>query len=129
MPAAARMTDKILQDGPHCHAPIHPAAPVPTPVPHPALPLTIVSLCCPTVLIEGQQAATVGSMSTICSLPGCTPNGPGIVVQGSTTVLHGGVPAARVNDKTTHPGCVLAPVPMPTGKILPPGGTSVIIGG
>ena len=26
---AARMTDMIKQDSPHCHAPIHPPAPVP----------------------------------------------------------------------------------------------------
>jgi hypothetical protein len=42
MPSAARMTDKVLQDGPHGHAPIHRAAPVPTPVPHLPLPLAIV---------------------------------------------------------------------------------------
>ena len=39
---AARMTDLIKQDAPHCHAPIHPAAPVPTPTPHPPLPLPII---------------------------------------------------------------------------------------
>ena len=38
---AARIGDQILQDAPHCHAPIHPAAPVPTPTPHPAMPLAI----------------------------------------------------------------------------------------
>ena len=36
---AARVSDQVLQQAPHCHAPIHPAALVPTPVPHPALPL------------------------------------------------------------------------------------------
>ena len=43
MPPAARISDLVKQDAPHCHAaPIHPAAPVPTPVPHPGLPLPII---------------------------------------------------------------------------------------
>lgn len=128
MPAAARMTDKMKQDGPHCHAPIHPAAPVPTPVPHPPLPLTIVSLCAPTVMIEGQQAAVVGSISAICSVPSCVPDGPGIVAKGSATVFHCNAPAARVGDPTVHPGC-FGPIPGPKGQIIPPGATKVIIGG
>ena len=36
---AARLGDTVLQTAPHCHAPIHPAAPVPTAVPHPELPI------------------------------------------------------------------------------------------
>ena len=32
MGMAARMGDQVLQDSPHCHAPIHPAAPTPTAV-------------------------------------------------------------------------------------------------
>ena len=39
---AARVTDQVLQQGPHCHAPIHPPAPGPTPVPHPPLPLMLI---------------------------------------------------------------------------------------
>ena len=39
---AARMTDNVLQAVPHRHAPIQPVAPVPTPVPHPAIPLMVV---------------------------------------------------------------------------------------
>ena len=42
------MGDMVKQDAPHCHAPIHPAALVPTPVPHPALP--------PVARGEGQMA-------------------------------------------------------------------------
>ena len=41
MPAAARVGDMVRQDSPHCHAPIHPPAPVPTPSAHPALPIKL----------------------------------------------------------------------------------------
>jgi uncharacterized Zn-binding protein involved in type VI secretion len=70
----------------------------------------------------------VTSTTTPCTLPGCVPGGPGTVVMGSTTVMIGGLPAARVNDMTAHPACV-APIPSPTGKILPPGCPTVMIGG
>lgn len=125
---AARLTDQVLQAAPHCHAPIHPPAPVPTPVPHPALPLPLVSSGVPTVLIGGLPAAVLGDMTTPCTLPGCVPGGPGLVVQGSASVLIGGRPAARVNDMTSHPSCV-APIPSPTGQILPPGCPTVLVGG
>jgi uncharacterized Zn-binding protein involved in type VI secretion len=124
---AARLSDLIKQDAPHCHAPIHPAALVPTPAPHPALPLPIIKGC-PTVLIGGMPAARVSDMSAPCILPGCVPGGPGMIAKGSATVLIGGMPGARVNDMTTHPACV-APIPSPVGKILPPGCPSVMIGG
>jgi uncharacterized Zn-binding protein involved in type VI secretion len=124
---AARLTDKVMQDAPHCHAPIHPAAPVPTPVPHPALPLTIIKGL-PTVLIGGQPAARVTDTTAPCSLPGCVPGGPGMIAKGSATVLIGNMPAARVGDMTMHASCV-APIPSPTGKILPPGCPTVMIGG
>jgi len=124
---AARMGDMILQDGPHCHAPIHPPAPVPTPVPHPPLPLAIIKGA-PTVLIGGSPAARVSDMSGPCMLPSCVPAGPGIIAFGSTTVLISGLPAARISDMTAHATCV-APIPMPTGKILPPGCPTVLIGG
>lgn len=124
---AARMGDMVLQDAPHCHAPIHPPAPVPAPVPHPALPLTIIKGD-PTVLIGSMPAATMTSTTTPCLLPGCVPGGPGMVAKGSATVLIGNLPAARVNDLTSHASCV-APIPSPTGKILPPGCPTVLIGG
>jgi uncharacterized Zn-binding protein involved in type VI secretion len=127
MPPAARVTDMVLQDAPHCHAPIHPPAPAPTPVPHPALPLNIITGAF-TVLIGNMPAAQLSSMTTPCLLPGCVPNGPGMVAMGSATVMVGNMPAARINDLTTHPGCV-APIPSPTGKILPPGCPTVMIGG
>jgi uncharacterized Zn-binding protein involved in type VI secretion len=124
---AARLGDKILQDAPHCHAPIHPAAPTPTPTPHPAMPLTIIKGE-PTVLIGKMPAARVMDMSQPCMLASCVPGGPGNIAMGSTTVMIGKMPAARVGDPTMHPSCV-APIPSPTGKILPPGCPTVIIGG
>ena len=127
MPAAARVGDMVKQDAPHCHAPIHPAAPVPAPAPHPGLPLTIISGCF-TVLIGNPPAATATSNPTPCLLPGCVPGGPGMVALGSQTVMIGNLPAARVNDMTSHLTCV-APIPGPTGKILPPGCPTVMIGG
>jgi uncharacterized Zn-binding protein involved in type VI secretion len=123
---AARMGDMVIQDAPHCHAPIHPPALVPTPVPHPALPLTIIKGQ-PTVLIGNMPAARVTDMTGPCTTAGCVPAGPGLIAMGSTTVLIGGMPAARVNDMTMHASCV-APIPSPTGKILPPGCPTVLIG-
>lgn len=125
---AARLGDLIKQDSPHCHAPIHPPAPVPTPAAHPAVPLPLVSPVVPTVFAEKKPVATVGTMSTPCLLPGCVPGGPGIVVKGSSTVFAGGFPVARVNDPTMHPACV-APIPAPVGKVLPPGAPTVLVGG
>jgi uncharacterized Zn-binding protein involved in type VI secretion len=127
MPAAARMGDMAKQDAPHCHAPIHPAAPVPTPTPHPAMPLTIIKGL-PTVMIGGNPAARVTDMTGPCMLGGCVPGGPGMIMKGSATVLIGGLPAARVGDMTMHSACV-APIPSPVGKILPPGCPTVMIGG
>ena len=127
MPAAARVGDMARQDSPHCHAPIHPPAPTPTPSAHPALPVTIITGAF-NVLIGNMPAARIGSMTTPCTLPACVPGGPATVVLGSFTVMVGGLPAARVNDITAHASCV-APIPGPVGKILPPGCPTVIIGG
>lgn len=127
MPAAARLGDLVKQDAPHCHAPIHPAAPVPTPVPHPALPLPIIKGA-PTVMIGGKPAARVTDMTKICTLPSCVPAGPGLIAKGSATVMIAGLPAARVGDMTAHASCV-APIPSPVGKVLPPGCPTVMIGG
>ncbi len=127
MPAAARVGDLVKQDGAHCHAPIHPPAPSPTPVGHPAMPLAIVTGAF-TVLIGNMPAANVGSMTIPCVLAGCVPGGPGNVVKGSSTVMVGGPPAARVDDMTAHASCV-APIPGPTGKIQAPGCPTVIING
>ncbi len=124
---AARMGDQMLQDAPHCHAPIHPAAPVPTPTPHPAMPLAIIKGQ-PNFLIGNMPSARVTDLSQPCVLAGCVPGGPGMISKGSATVLIGGLPAARVGDITAHTACV-APIPSPVGKILPPGCPTVIIGG
>jgi len=127
VPPAARMGDMVLQDAPHCHAPIHPPALVPTPVPHPALPLTIIKGQ-PNCLIGNQPAARILDTTTPCMLPGCIPAGPGVIMKGSATVLIGSLPAARVSDMTVHMSCI-APIPSPVGKVLPPGCPTVIIGG
>jgi uncharacterized Zn-binding protein involved in type VI secretion len=127
-PPAARVGDQVLQSAPHCHAPIHPPALTPTPAPHPALPLAIIPPGAPTVLIGGQPAACVGDQTLPCILPGCVPAGPGVIVKGSATVTIGGRPAARVGDMTQHATCV-APIPSPTGQVMPPGMPTVIIGG
>jgi len=112
----ARMQDSIKQKTPHCHAPIHPAAPVPTPTPHPGKMLKIISATAPTVMVNGKQAAVVGSISEPCMMPGCVPAGPGIVALGSFTVFLCGLPAARKGDMTAHASCV-APIPSPIGEI------------
>lgn len=127
MGAAARVGDMVLQDAPtHCHMP-HPVGVAPAPIPHPAVPLTITGPGAPTVLISNMPAAVMGDMTTPCMLPGCVPGGPGTIVIGAPTVLIGNKPAARVNDMTSHASCV-APLPAPTGKILPPGAPTVMVG-
>ncbi len=124
---AARMTDMVKQDAPHCHAPIHPPAPIATPVPHPALPIAIIKGQ-PNVLIGGLPAARATDTTLPCMLPGCVPGGPGMIAMGSKTVLIGSMPAGRVNDMTAHASCV-APPPSPVGKVMPPGCPTVLIGG
>jgi uncharacterized Zn-binding protein involved in type VI secretion len=125
---AARVGDQVMQLEPHCHAPIHPAALVPTPVPHPGLPLAIIPPGAVTVMIGGQPAARMGDMTEPCMLPGCVPAGPGVIIMASATVMIGGQPAARLNDQTLHASCV-APIPAPTGQIMFPGCPTVLIGG
>ena len=125
---AACVGDKVLQDAPHCHAPIHPPAPVPTPMAHPPVPLTIIGPGAPTVMIGGKPAALMGDSTTPCMLGGCVPGGPGMLSQGSATIMIAKKPAVRANDMTTHSSCV-APIPAPTGKVMPPGCLSVMIGG
>ena len=125
---AARVGDKVLQQAPHCHANIHPAVPTATPAPHPALPLPILPPGGVTVKIGGMPAARVSDKTKPCTLPGCVPGGPGVIGKGSATVKICGLPAARVGDMTQHAACV-APIPSPTGTILPPGCPTVTIGG
>ena len=124
---AARIGDQVLNDTPHCHAPLHPPGPVPTPVPHPPTPQTIITGEF-TVLIGSSPAARISDKTTPCIPAGCIPGGPGIIAKGSATVFIGGLPAARMLDMTAHPSCI-APIPGPTGKIIPPCFPTVLIGG
>lgn len=124
---AARIGDMTLQQAPHCHAPIHPPAPVPTVVPHPALPLPII-MGAPTVIIGKSPAARLTDMTKICTLIPCVPAGPGMISKASASVIISGLPAARLGDMTNHPTCV-APIPSPTGTIMPPCCPTVMIGG
>jgi uncharacterized Zn-binding protein involved in type VI secretion len=128
MPPAARKTDMVLHDSPHCHAPIHPPAPVPTPVPHPPIPHPIMTATIPTVKIGNLEAAVVTSQTKPCTIPPCVPGGPGVVAVGSATVMINFLPAARMGDMVAFASCV-APIPSPTGKIIPPCCPTVIIGG
>jgi len=125
---AARLTDNVLQQSPHCHAPIHPPAPTPTPVPHPALPLMITGPGAPTVMIASMPASIMNDMTMPCMLPGCVPGGPGQIMMGSTTVFITNQMAARLNDPTLHSSCV-APIPGPNGSVMGPGAPTVLIGG
>lgn len=122
MPNAARMTDKVLHDNPHCHI-SHPP-----PIPHPPAPHQILINCAPTVMINNLQAATLMSVTEICSHIGCVPNGPSFISKASSKVMICNQPAARLGDVATHPACV-GPIPSPTGKIIPPCSTNVVIGG
>lgn len=124
MPPAARLSDKVLHDIPHCHAPMHPNVPVP----HPPQPFAIVMATAPTVMINNLPAATLTSQTVPCMLAPCVPNGPGIVNKGSATVVICSQPSARLGDMVQWPGCV-APIGSPTGKIIPPCSTNVIVGG
>jgi len=128
MPIAAVVGDNALHDSPHCHAPIHPPAPVPTPVPHPPIPHAFIPPGSPTVKLGGKPALRVSDMTKPCTIPPCVPAGPGMVAMGSATVMINNLPAARVGDMVAFASCV-APIPSPTGKILPPGVPTVMVGG
>jgi uncharacterized Zn-binding protein involved in type VI secretion len=51
-----------------------------------------------------------------------------MIIMGSATVMISNLPAARVGDSTLHASCV-APIPGPSGTIMPPGCPTVMIGG
>lgn len=65
---------------------------------------------CPTVLINGLAAATLGSMMTCVG-------GFDTIIAGSASVLINGKPAARMGDSTAHGGTIVL------------GSLTVIIGG
>jgi uncharacterized Zn-binding protein involved in type VI secretion len=71
------------------------------------VPVPIIPPGTPTVLIGGLPAATLGDSC-----------GADAIIKGSATVFVGGKPAARVTDATAGGGLV-----------IPPGATSVLIGG
>lgn len=123
---AARVGDFARHNTPHCHAAIHPPAPVPTPLAHAPIPYAIQGGCS-TVKIGGQAAVRVGDATMNCNIPGCVPGGPGIVVAGSATVTIGGKPAARVGDVVSYPSCV-GPIPCTVATIVAPGSQTVTIG-
>jgi uncharacterized Zn-binding protein involved in type VI secretion len=56
---------------------------------------------CPTVLIQGLPAARVGDMLT-CVGP------PDVIAMGSTGVMIGSMPAARMLDNCAHGGVIMA---------------------
>lgn len=128
MPSAAVVGDNVMHDSPHCHAPIHPAAPTPTPVAHPPIPQSIVGPPVAGVFIGKKPAINMMAMTKPCTIPPCVPGGPGKMLKGSATVMISKQPAMRVGDVVSFPSCV-APIPSPTGKIIPPGVPTVQIGG
>jgi uncharacterized Zn-binding protein involved in type VI secretion len=91
------------------------------------MPLTILKGQ-PNVLIGGSPASRSTDMTQPCLLAGCAPGGPGLIALASFQVFIGGLPAARMGDMTVHTSCV-APIPGPTGKVLPPCCPTVMIGG
>ncbi len=99
MPPAARLTDMH-------NCPM--ATPGVPPVPHVGGP--IVGPGVPTVMIGMLVASVVGDNAT-CVGP------PDVIVSGSTSVMIGGRPAARLGDPTAH------------GGIITMGCPTVIIGG
>ena len=72
------------------------------PIPHVGGP--ILGPGVPTVMIAKLPAATVGGMCT-CVGP------PDSIVKGSTKVMIGGKPAARMGDTTAHGGSIVAGAP------------------
>ena len=93
MPNAARLTDM------HTCPMQTPGLP---PVPHVGGP--IIGPGVPTVLIGKLPAAVMGHMAT-CVGP------PDTIIKGSTTVMIGGKPAARMGDTTAHGGTIIMGCP------------------
>ncbi len=93
MPNAARLTDM------HTCPMQTPGLP---PVPHVGGP--IIGPGVPTVLIGKLPAAVMGDMAT-CVGP------PDTIIKGSTTVMIGGKPAARMCDTTAHGGSIIMGCP------------------
>ena len=93
MPPAARITDM------HVCPMVTPGLP---PIPHVGGP--ILPPGAPTVLLGGLPAAVVGG-ECVCVGP------PDTIIKGSTSVLSGGQPAARMGDSTAHGGTIVLGCP------------------
>lgn len=127
---AAKLGDKIVASDIHVVMVPTPSGEVPTPLPHP-FSGEIRGGCSSNVLIEGKQAATVGS--TADNMPPHIPQGgrfqrppsnKGTIIAGSATVLINGKPAARNGDRAMTCN---DPVDMPVGVVVAVG--TVMIGG
>lgn len=55
---------------------------------------------CPTVLIQNLPAARIGDMA-VCVGP------PDVIAKGSTSVMTGNMPQARLTDQTAHGGVII----------------------
>jgi uncharacterized Zn-binding protein involved in type VI secretion len=93
MPPAARITDM------HACPMVTPGLP---PIPHVGGPIS--GPCVPTVLIGGLPAAVVSDMC-VCVGP------PDTIIKGSSTVMIGKKPAARMGDPTAHGGNIVLGLP------------------
>lgn len=91
MPPAARLTDMHI-------------CPMVDPAPKPHVGGPVAGPGVPTVLIGGLPAGVVGDMC-ICAGP------PDSIIKGSTTVLIGNKPTARMGDTTAHGGTIVAGCP------------------
>jgi uncharacterized Zn-binding protein involved in type VI secretion len=89
MPPAARLTDM------HVCPMVTPGLP---PIPHVGGP--VIGPGVPTVLIEKLPASVIGD-SCICVGP------PDTIAKGSSSVMIGGKPAARLGDSTVHGGSIV----------------------
>lgn len=90
MPPAARLTD------------MHSCPAWSGLVPHVGGPIVAPGM--PTVLTCAMPQARVTDMA-VCVGP------PDVILKGSTTVLVGGLPAARIGDSTAHGGVIVAGAP------------------
>jgi uncharacterized Zn-binding protein involved in type VI secretion len=108
-----------------------PGGPVPTPLPHPFAGLVDGGLV-QTVKLGGQPAAVVGSTSSnspphLPTPPGVSfqrpPANRGTIMMGSTTVLVGGKPLARLGDPVITCN---DPADLPAGQIVAAG--TVLVG-
>lgn len=127
---AARMNDTVTAVDIHIILVPSPGGPVPTPLPHPFNGQLQMNLS-NDVLIDGLQAATIGSIAV--NIPPHIPAGgsfsipprnQGTVQMGSMTVLINGKGAARQGDTVLTCN---DPVDMPVGTIAT-GSTGVLIG-